>query len=67
MRYHVGYKNKMKPNKKNWTREDDKCMHKPVQIEAHTFQSQDRPTAVFPYAMEKLSILAFLLSAPKAS
>lgn len=33
----------------------------------HTFQSRARPTGVFPYAMEKLSILAFLLSEAKAS
>jgi hypothetical protein len=32
-----------------------------------TFQSRASPTGVFPYAMEKLSILAFLLSEAKAS
>ena len=33
----------------------------------NTFQSRESPTGVFPYAIEKLSILAFLLSEAKAS
>jgi hypothetical protein len=39
-----------------------------ISNKAHvTFQSLESPTGVFPYAIEKLSILAFLLSEPKAS
>lgn len=32
-----------------------------------TLQSLESPTGVFPYAIEKLSILAFRLSEPNAS